>query len=127
MAKSAHIGMITCPLCGSDQATVHQQRSGSKKGALYYRCYSEIGGLSMRCGTIQCLGPTGQEFVKASMRPIGQPEPDPAPIGQPDPAPAAPDAPIDPPESDPAPKAPPTPARAGGGLLGFLMGDDDDE
>jgi len=84
MANSV-IAEITCPLCGSDCATVHEQERGNKKGRRYIRCYTTAGGLSMRCGTLQCIGPNGQEFIE---RAIGRREPEPAevrPIGQPEP------------------------------------------
>lgn len=72
MANSEYVGLVTCPLCGNDSATVHQQKTGTKKGRLYYRCYETINGAAMCCGTIQCIGPSGQAFIKKAMRPIGQ-------------------------------------------------------
>jgi hypothetical protein len=91
MAKASYIGLITCPICGNENATVHKQESGTKKGRLYYRCYESINGSTMRCGTIQCIGSTGQTFINSKLRPIGQPiESTPVtepvlPIGQPAP------------------------------------------
>ena len=72
MANSSYIGLIKCPHCGNENATVHQQQTGTKKGRLYYRCYSEINGAVMLCGTIQCIGQSGQKYINDNMRPIGQ-------------------------------------------------------
>lgn len=72
MASSAYVGLITCAHCGNQNATVHEQQNGTKKGRLYYRCYTEINGSIMRCGTIQCIGQYGQDWIKAHLRPIGQ-------------------------------------------------------
>lgn len=86
MATSKHIGLITCPHCGNESATVHEQQTGTKKGRRYYRCYETVNGNVQLCGTIQCIGPTGQAFINANMRPIGQndtPKPAQEPIGQP--------------------------------------------
>ncbi len=80
MAKASYLGLITCPMCGNENATVHQQTSGTKKGRLYYRCYETINGSAMRCGTIQCIGPTGQTFINSNQRPIGQQEPPAPPV-----------------------------------------------
>jgi hypothetical protein len=57
------IGKITCPLCGNNEATVHEQKNrGHKK---YFRCYDgEFGD----CGTIQCTGSGGQRFIEQKMR-----------------------------------------------------------
>lgn len=74
------VGKITCPLCGNAEATVHRQQRGGKKGASYVRCYTSPGGVTMSCGTLQCIGPTGQAFIAANMRPleaIGTQEPEP--------------------------------------------------
>ena len=75
MASSEKIGFIKCGLCGNENATVHKQTRGTKKGVLYYRCYTEIDGATMACGTIQCLGFRGQEFIKANMRADNEPLP----------------------------------------------------
>ena len=86
MANSSYVGLVTCPHCGNENATVHQQQTGTKKGRFYYRCYSEINGNTMRCGTIQSIGQTGQDWINSNMRPIGQQSPkipDVRPIGQP--------------------------------------------
>ena len=129
MAKSDYVGLIDCPLCGNDRATVHQQQSGTKKGRFYYRCYSEVNGAVMRCGTIQCIGPTGQDFIAAKMRPIGhqeapppeEPAPAPEPIGEPEPAPAPE------PETEKPPARPIGQEKRGGGLLSnFLQSIGDD-
>lgn len=105
MAKASYTGLITCPICGNDNATVHRQESGTKKGRLYYRCYESVNGYVMRCGTVQCIGPTGQTFINANLRPIGQqtapaPKIEPVePIGQPvtvEPPPIEPQEPIAP-------------------------------
>lgn len=121
MATSEFIGLITCPICGNDSATVHQQKTGTKKGRLYFRCYQTVNGSAMRCGTIQSIGPTGQDFIKANMRPIGQNEPEtvePTP-----PEPAIPDEPTRP-IAAPAPEpAPPTKRRS---LLKVLFDDHGD-
>lgn len=73
MANSEYIGLITCPICGNESATVHEQKTGTKKGRRYYRCYESASSSVMRCGTIQCIGQTGQKFINLNMRPIGQP------------------------------------------------------
>lgn len=86
MANSSYVGLINCPHCGNENATVHQQQTGTKKGRFYYRCYSEINGSVMLCGTIQCIGQRGQDWINQNMRPIGQqtpPAPTPRPIAQP--------------------------------------------
>ena len=130
MANSSYIGLITCPHCGNANATVHKQQTGTKKGRFYYRCYSDINGSVMLCGTIQCIGQKGQDWINANMRPIGQPvapapekrpiarpiEPEPPPvtenepIGQPEPV--EPEIePIAPPvEPEPEPQNEPAPA-----------------
>ena len=72
MASSKFVGLITCAHCGNENATVHEQQTGTKKGRLYYRCYSEINGSVMLCGTIQCIGQSGQKYINDNMRPIGQ-------------------------------------------------------
>ena len=121
MANSKHIGLITCPHCGNESATVHEQQTGTKKGRRYYRCYESVNGNVQLCGTIQCIGPTGQAFINANMRPIGQngtPEPAPEPIGQPQPVPE-PEAPQEP-EAQPAA----TRRRRIGSFLASLGGDD---
>ena len=82
MAKSEFIGLVYCPICGNDEATVHEQASGTKKGRRYYRCYTERNGTRQRCGTIQCIGEYGQKYINENMRAIGQPEKAPEPIGQ---------------------------------------------
>lgn len=74
MATSEFIGILTCPLCGNESATVHEQKTGTKKGRRYYRCYESETSSVMRCGTIQCIGKTGQIFIAENIRPIGQPE-----------------------------------------------------
>lgn len=94
MANAIYIGLITCPLCGNENATVHEQKTGTKKGRFYYRCYTEINGASMCCGTIQCIGHAGQEFIKANLRPIGQPTPAPLPKPEPKPEPIGEPAPV---------------------------------
>lgn len=97
MANSKYIGLITCPLCGNEHATVHEQQKGTKVGRRYIRCYSEINGNKMECGTLQCIGPSGQRFIERNLKPLEPvekpiaqnppeptPEPEPAnrPIGQ---------------------------------------------
>ncbi|WP_444957757.1 hypothetical protein [Microbulbifer sp. ZKSA002] len=123
MAKSAMIGMINCALCGNDQATVHEQRTGSKKGRLYYRCYESAGSNTMRCGTIQCLGPNGQQYIQSNIRPIGQTGQESAPIGQ-TPASNEPAPPSDSPQR-PIGEQQPEPKKRGW-LAGLLAEDDDD-
>ena len=56
------IGELDCPLCGSDKATIHEQSKG--KARFYIRCYESHGSNVMRCGTLQAIGPTGQEYIK---------------------------------------------------------------
>lgn len=80
MAKASYIGLIKCLLCGNENATVHRQETGTKKGRLYFRCYETINSSAMRCGTIQCIGPTGQDYINSNMRPIGQQSPAPKPV-----------------------------------------------
>lgn len=80
------IGTVTCPHCGSDQATVHRQAKG--KRSYYYRCYTARGGAEMRCGTVQIHGPAGQAWIERNLH-REQPEPanDPkAPAAEPEPA-----------------------------------------
>lgn len=109
MANSEYIGLINCPLCGNENATVHEQKTGTKKGRRYYRCYETVNGSSMRCGTIQCIGPNGQQFINSAMRPIGQTEKAPAV----EPVPVEPIAPpSEEPKKEPEPIAEP-PARRG--------------
>lgn len=57
------VGKIKCPICGSADATIHQHAKG-KQRKFYIRCYEGEGSSVMRCGTIQCLGPTGQKFIQ---------------------------------------------------------------
>lgn len=109
MANASYIGLVTCRLCGNENATVHKQESGTKKGRLYYRCYESVNGSDMLCGTIQCIGPTGQIFINANMRPIGQ-QTAPStkieqvePIGQPDPVEPPPIEPQEPIAPKPVP------------------------
>ncbi len=61
----AVLGKITCPHCGSVDATVHEQASRSAR--LYYRC---MDGPNGPCGTIQCTLPGGQKFIRDNMRPL---------------------------------------------------------
>ncbi len=138
MAKASYLGLITCPMCGNENATVHKQETGTKKGRLYFRCYETINGSAMRCGTIQCIGPTGQTFINSNLRPIGQevsPAPaiePPQPIGQPDPVeppkvePEIQPEPISEPIGDPEPEiqpepiSEPAPVQKKLGLWGYL-------
>ncbi|KAA1160621.1 hypothetical protein EU508_09195 [Pseudoalteromonas fuliginea] len=60
------IAKIKCPLCGNDEATVHRQKDRKKK--LYFRCTGES--FADGCGTIQCTGLTGQEFISKNMKPL---------------------------------------------------------
>jgi hypothetical protein len=62
------LGRLTCAICGNDNATIHRQ--GGKHSALYYRCYVSAGSNDMRCGTIQCLGPSGQAFLIKKLDPV---------------------------------------------------------
>ncbi|WP_346840150.1 zinc ribbon domain-containing protein [Microbulbifer sp. SAOS-129_SWC] len=78
MANSEFIGLVTCPHCGNENATVHEQQTGTKRGRRYYRCYTEINGNKMRCGTSQIIGPDGQAWLAANMRPVPGAEPAPA-------------------------------------------------
>lgn len=110
MATSTMVGMVKCPICGNPDATVHEQQRGTKKGRLYYRCYTVAGGASMRCGTIQCIGQEGQQYLRANMRPVDGPKAEPA--AEPEPAP-----PIGQPEPAPEPAAQPQPTRKRRGLL----------
>lgn len=57
------IGHIECPLCNNDKATVHREGRGKK--AMYYRCYDGPNGT---CGTIQCRGPGGQDWITRNIR-----------------------------------------------------------
>lgn len=116
MAKASYLGLITCPICGNENATVHKQETGTKKGRLYYRCYETINGSAMRCGTIQCIGPTGQTFINSNLRPIAQPSPAPKkpvdeivpePIGQPEPPAPVPGNPEPGPIGQPEPEIEP--------------------
>lgn len=62
------VGLITCGQCGNDKATVHEQERGKKKKKLYIRCYETEGGTVAMCGTIQCLGASGQDFIRRNIR-----------------------------------------------------------
>lgn len=57
------IGHVECPHCG-DAATVHREARGLR--AMYYRCYGDDG-MSMRCGTVQIRGPSGQAWIAENM------------------------------------------------------------
>jgi hypothetical protein len=70
MAASELIGLITCPMCGNENATVQKMTTGSRKNRLYFRCYESAGSSVMKCGTIQCIGPDGQKFISEKMRPV---------------------------------------------------------
>ena len=59
------IAKITCPHCGNDEATVHQENK--KAGKKYYRCY---GGPDGDCGTVQIRYEGGQKFINKNMRPL---------------------------------------------------------
>lgn len=121
MAKASYIGLIKCPICGNENATVHKQETGTKKGRLYFRCYETVNGSAMSCGTIQCIGPSGQTFINSNLRPIGQEVPPapaiepPQPIGQTDPVeppkvePEIQPEPISEPIGDPEPEIQPEP------------------
>ena len=127
MASSKQTGLIDCPLCGNNQATVHQQQTGTKKGRYYYRCYESPGSNVMQCGTIQCIGPKGQEFILANMRPlpgesIAQAEPPPPAQEE---TPAAPIAQEETPAEPIGQEEPEQPPAKG--WLNSLLGDDDDE
>lgn len=70
MAASELMGLITCPMCGNENATVQKMTTGSRKNRLYFRCYESVGSTVMCCGTIQCIGQTGQDFILQNMRPV---------------------------------------------------------
>jgi len=55
------LGVLRCPHCGSDDATIHRH---AKNTRLYYRCYQEKGSNIMRCGTVQIIGPSGQQYLQ---------------------------------------------------------------
>lgn len=57
------VGYVPCPHCGG-QASVHREARGLR--AMYYRCY-EQDGMSMRCGTVQIRGPSGQVWIEKHM------------------------------------------------------------
>ncbi len=61
------LATIPCPTCG-EEATVHREARG--KRAYYIRCY-EADGMTARCGTLQCRGPKGQEYVQKYARGLG--------------------------------------------------------
>lgn len=126
MAKSEYIGLIDCPMCGNQNATVHEQATGNKKGARYFRCYTEILGTKMRCGTIQAIGPEGQVFINGKMRPLeptvandAEFEPEQKPVLEP----IASNAPaFEPePEAEPIAESKPVPKRAWGGFIKDLL------
>lgn len=130
MASSEHIGLIRCAHCGNHNATVHRQTKGTKKGRLYYRCYTEINGKVQKCGTVQIIGPAGQEYINANMRPL---ESGPVPDREPAPAPVSAENQIDfvqeqeeEPEPTPVPVADPKPAPRKKSLMQWLTEDDDD-
>ncbi|GAP76769.1 hypothetical protein FIU82_07550 [Pseudoalteromonas sp. THAF3] len=62
-------GKITCPHCGSRDATVHKQASRNAKW--YYRCYDGPNG---PCGTVQIPLPGGQKFIEDNMRSLNEAE-----------------------------------------------------
>lgn len=132
MASSEYIGLIRCAHCGNENATVHRQTKGTKKGRLYYRCYTEINGRQQECGTIQCIGPAGQKYVEANMRPLdvtqepAAPAPVPAEdqidfIQEQEPEPPAP-VPVPEPATDPAPVEPAPKKKS---FLDWLAEDDE--
>ena len=57
-ATNEVLGHVTCPHCGSNNATVHKEKKG---GAFYYRCYDGPHG---PCGTVQVRGSGGQKYIK---------------------------------------------------------------
>ncbi len=65
------VALITCPHCGNDKATVHQQANRSMRGRLYYRCYPDD---SEGCGTVQIIQPGGQAWINTNMRPLNSNE-----------------------------------------------------
>jgi hypothetical protein len=118
------LGSITCPMCGNEAATVHQQARG-KKGARYIRCYDGRGGASMRCGTLQCIGPTGQRYIDANMR--AEPAKASAPVAAPvERAPADAIASAGEDWSPGQPVRTPKPARAGRGFFERLLLEDEE-
>lgn len=110
------LGVMTCPHCGNQDATIHMHEKNIR---LYYRCYNGQGSNEMICGTVQIMGPKGQEYLKARL-----PRQD--AIAKPEPEPAQNDA-IAKPATAPPPK--PAPAKDGvtsGFLDRFLAGDPDE-
>jgi len=57
------IADIECPFCG-EVASVHREAKGRRR--LYIRCYDADG--AQRCGTLQCRGPKGQEYIEQHAR-----------------------------------------------------------
>lgn len=130
MANSKYIGLLTCPHCASEIATVHEQQTGNKKGRKYYRCYTEINGTVQKCGTVQCIGPDGQAFIEKNIRPIDQEPPKPPPEPEPMPVPDQPIGQTEPepePIGQPEPELPPEespPERPKRSIASLLIGDD---
>jgi endogenous inhibitor of DNA gyrase (YacG/DUF329 family) len=93
------IGKIKCPVCGDNDADVRE----SKKGSPYMYCNAS-------CHLIQMSGAKAKEWIRANMRPLGEPAPAPAAPPAPPPAPAP--APIPKPAPAPAPLPEPVPAPA---------------
>lgn len=122
MANSECVGVMECPICCNDQATVHKQRTGTKKGRLYYRCYTEPMGVTMRCGTIQCIGPDGQEAIKQRMRPIDQQRQEKEPIQEVESDDFVPGEPIA--QQEQEERREPVEGSSGG-FLEFIFGDDE--
>lgn len=58
------IGYVDCAHCG-ELLTVHREARGMR--VMYYRCYGPDG-MSMRCGTVQIRGPSGQVWIEENMR-----------------------------------------------------------
>jgi hypothetical protein len=75
------VGFINCPTCENKEATVHREKKQKK---LYMRCYTQIDGTVMRCGTSQIRGPEGQKYINNHMRPLSQEAIAPQPMKEPE-------------------------------------------
>lgn len=118
------IGICECALCGED-APVYKMRRSTKKVRLYYNCD--------QCGCIQPNKPAGQKHITNTFKPMENGRSLTEIMGS-DPKLGG----SGPPTDDPDPRPDPgdddyagpsiiirSPKPAGGGLIDFLLGDDD--
>ncbi len=121
MAAKEPIGDTKCPLC-QGEARIFQVAGSSMRGLMYIRCGEVFRSASTGCGTFQCYGESGQEWIRKNANLYGVEKPEPAPPVAPAPVVEA----VADPEPPAAPPAPP-PAKKSSLLEGLASIFEDEE